>query len=138
MITPTITAHDVLEGIERLDWSVDFMITSHGVVELPAEWRVPIPEVYHMPDGDVAIDSGLGYEWYALTGYTYQWGYSGAVMHDSEGIHLPMARDMLTMSLEAEASGTPLVWVRVDVWDLENDRPDGWAVLYRPLKGCDR
>lgn len=50
------------------------------------------PEVYHSETNDIEIQ---GDGWQALTGYTGQYGYDGAVMHPSEYIGGTLADDIL-------------------------------------------
>lgn len=58
-----------------------------------------VPTVEHDPGGDILIDgleNGDGrQDWFALTGYTGQYSYSGAVMHSSERGGWHMQRDIL-------------------------------------------
>lgn len=76
------------------------------------------PEVYHDPDGDIEIISD---EWEALTGFTGQYSYNGAVMHASEYLGGGLARHVL------DNPGTYVV-VAVEVLD-DHDHPAGWAIL---------
>jgi hypothetical protein len=79
------------------------------------------PDVYLSESTDIEIESD---DWEALTGYTGQYGYNGAVMHPSEYLGGGLARDVLD---------TPGVYVVVEVRDLDNDYPEGdpigWAIL---------
>lgn len=78
------------------------------------------PDVYNDSSADILIESN---DWEALTGYTGQYGYNGAVMHPSEFIGGGLARDILE---------NPGVYVLVEVRDESGEYPEtaiGWAIL---------
>lgn len=109
-----------------------------------------VPTVEHSDTADILID-GIGLvdgpgpvtEWRALTGYTGQHGYRGAVMHPSE----TMSDDAIREAVR-EAGGDVFAIVEVGAHDdaepVFPDEPDycetygcahepaGWAVIYRP------
>lgn len=99
-----------------------FTVTHDGTVtDAP---NVYAPSVWHDDTADIVID---GDGWEALTGYTGQYGYRGAVMHASEKFAGGIARDVL------DEPGT-YVLVVVEVLPDEDDEqpePAGWAVLRR-------
>jgi len=102
------------------DFDHPFVVTKEGILEDAPE-GVYAPSVYHDDDEDVMID---GDGWEALTGFTGQYGYNGAVMHASEFIGGGLAEAVLT---------TPGVYVAVVVNVLDDaegeSEPAGWAVL---------
>lgn len=116
----TDTAADQLRGV---DFDHPFTVTAAGeITDAPA--GVYAPECYHDESTDITL-CGAENTWEALTGYTGQWSYSGAVMHSSEYLGGRIAADILE---------TPGVYVVVVVSVLpEDDDPDpepaGWAVL---------
>ncbi|WNN95112.1 hypothetical protein SEA_MAGRITTE_161 [Microbacterium phage Magritte] len=85
-----------------------------------------IPDVHLDPHTDVYV-SGLG-TWTALTGYTQQQSYRGAVMHPSE-----TADDDVIREWVREAGGD--LFALVEVRDEDGSYPDGdaigWAIVYR-------
>lgn len=87
------------------------------------------PDVQHSPGGDVLIESGMPTQWRALTGYTGQYGYSGAVMHPSE-----QWGEWAINALRERADGADISFSVVEVRDADGSFPDGdpigWAVTY--------
>lgn len=83
-----------------------------------------IPDVQLDPTADVYVSSG----WMALTGYTQQHGYRGAVMHPSETMSDEAVREAVR-----EAGGD--LFAIVEVRDEDGSFPDGdaigWAVVYK-------
>ena len=80
------------------------------------------PEVLHSEEDDIEI---FGAGWVALTGYTGQYGYHGAVMHASEQFAGGIAEDVI-----AEPGTYVLVVVEVMPEDDDPEpEPAGWAVL---------
>lgn len=78
------------------------------------------PTVWSDDDSDIVIDSS---DWSALTGYTGQHGYNGAVMHSSEYFGGKLYEDVMT---------TPGTYAIVEVRDIEDeDDLVGWCVLRR-------
>lgn len=80
------------------------------------------PSVLHHEDLDIEIDTP---GWEALTGWTGQHGYRGAVMHPSEQFAGNLARHVL-------ANPGVYVLVVVEVLTEEGEgesEPAGWAVL---------
>lgn len=80
-----------------------FRVTADGTLEDSGLNYVWAPEVYHDPENDIEIH---GDGWEALTGYTGQHGYDGAVMHASEYLGGRLADDILA---------TPGIYVAVVV-----------------------
>lgn len=70
--------------------------------------------------------------WHALTGYTRQYGYRGAVMHPSE-----TADDDTIREWVRDAGGDVFAIVTVEAPctpdDQCNHAPAGWAVIYRTI-----
>lgn len=119
--------------------------TLNGAVEFDAPFHVHddrrtitdhtglyAPDVYDDPDGDVTVD---GNDWEALTGHTGQYGYSGAVMHESETLSGGLAERILS-----EGGTYVVVVVEQNTNHLDPDsdydeiidarnNPAGWAVL---------
>ncbi len=86
--------------------------------------NVYAPDVTHCDAHDIEISSGE--DWSALTGYTGQHGYRGAVLHPSEYFGGGLYRDVMS---------TPGVYVLTVVRDEDADRDAGdddavgWTVL---------
>ena len=91
------------------------------------------PDVSNDPVSDVDI-MGEG-EWHALTGMTGQYGYSGAVMHNSESFGRGMAMAIAHMCDEAYEQDRKLAWTVVEVRNEDGTYPEGdpigWAVVWR-------
>ena len=104
-----------------------------------------IPNVLHDNVHDILIDEippARVHDWHALTGYTLQYGYGGAVMHASETMSDDLIRDAVR-----DAGGDVFAIVEVSAHDDDDpvfpDEPDfcvtngcahqpaGWAVIYR-------
>lgn len=94
-----------------------------------------IPTVEHDDVHDILIDGGptrarsngdfdVNSGWDALTGYTRQYGYRGAVMHPSETMS-----DAAICEAVRDAGGD--VFAIVAVEDGGNYNAAGWAVIYR-------
>ena len=118
----TVSTHAELQDMAEFDHP--FIVADDGTVSDALPEGVYAPGVYNDEDGgDIIIDSS---EWEALTGYTGQYGYHGAVMHASEYIGGTLADDILS---------TPGVYVVVVVgstWLDDEDggnEPAGWAIL---------
>lgn len=121
------------KAIDAQEFGHVFQVTRHGVVDGPA--GIYAPEIYNDDTTDIAFE---GDKWTALTGYTGQHGYNGAVMRSSEFIGGRLAEDIVEMSAEAEAEGRPLLWTVTTVEVLPDDdeeepEPAGWAILYREI-----
>lgn len=97
------------------------------------EWA---PDVMNDPSSDIAV---YGDGWHALTGYTQQHGYRGAVMHPSE-----TADDDTIREWVRDAGGDVFALVVVespcgdgcqDAADCEEyghtGEPAGWAAIYQ-------
>lgn len=101
----------------EVEFDVPFMVDEGNVIRVVGVYA---PEVYHDETDDIEIVSD---EWEAMTGYTGQHGYNGAVMHPSETLSGGLAYDILN-----ESHGDIYVVVAV----LDYDNPEalvGWAVL---------
>jgi hypothetical protein len=138
-----------MDQIDKLGKEIDgretddvFQVCRNGTVDGPAGIYGP-ESVEHDDEHDILIDgvplkAATGKGWQALTGYTGQDRYSGAVMHVSEFIGGGLAEGIIEMSAEAEAEGEPLLWT-ICVVNVEPDdddpepEPAGWAVLYRRI-----
>lgn len=129
-MTATLSREDQLQRIA--DFDHPFRVGEDGTLSDDRGDLAGIyaPDVWHDPRGDIEIHSD---QWDALTGYTGQHAYSGAVMHASEYLGGSLAHDILT---------TPGVYVVVvvNVWpedaededfdpEVELPEPAGWAVL---------
>lgn len=113
-----------IEGVFHPEFDCVFEVLEGGAVV--DRHDIYAPQVYVYENCPVDID-GIPVGWEALTGWTGQYGYKGAVMHASEQFAGPMAAHVL---------GTPGVYVLVVVEVLEEDEdgesePAGWAVLRR-------
>ena len=114
----TMTVHSVKALQDIAEFDHPFIVTDAGTVEDAA--GVYAPEVFNSEDTDIEI---MGNGWEALTGYTGQYGYYGAVMHASEFIGGGLADDILV---------TPGIYVVVVVnvlSDYDGAAAAGWAVL---------
>lgn len=98
-----------------------FRVTPKGAISGPD--NVYAPQVENDPTGDITIH---GDGWTALTNYTGQHAYRGAVMHSSEYIGGQLAHDIIQMSAD-----TPLLWTVTTAETDDPDNPAGWVVLYR-------
>ncbi|MBT2484785.1 MULTISPECIES: hypothetical protein [unclassified Microbacterium] len=95
---------------------------------------VYIPTVEHSDTADILID-GVGLvdgpgplgEWSALTGYTGQHGYRGAVMHPSETADDDTIREWVR---DAGGDVFAIVEVREDDGSFPDGDPIGWAIIY--------
>lgn len=101
------------------DFDSPFEVRANGTV---TDSGLLAPSVWHSESDDVQID---GSSWEALTGWTGQYGYSGAVMHASEQFEGGIRDHVLS---------TPGTYVLVVVnvlpdEDDEDPEPAGWAVL---------
>lgn len=89
------------------------------------------PDVYYDDDNDTEIQ---GEGWQALTGWTGQHGYNGAVMHPSEYVGARMAEEMASMSTDESLLWTLVVVEVLPDEDDEDPEPAGWAVLYKRVE----
>lgn len=120
MTTITVTA-DTLDN--HVDFDRPFTLTPAGedaaTISYPGD--ITEPDVSLVQHGDVEV---LGSRWAALTGYTGQHGYNGAVMHVSEVLGGRMADEMI------RGGGT---YVIVEVREEDGSYPEGdalgWAAL---------
>ena len=114
-----------------------FQVTRRGIADGPD--GIYAPEVENDDEHDILVDgvplkATTSKGWQALEGYTCQYGYAGAVMQPSEFVGGLLAEDIIRISAESEAEGTPLVWTMTSAHcgdDPEN--PAGWVVLARRL-----
>lgn len=114
-----MTTHAELQAFADFDRPFTVLGSGRLINASPDVW---IPEVYHSDDYDIEI---MGEGWEALTGYTGQYGYRGAVMHASEYLGGGLADDILS------TPGTYVVTV-VECLPEDDDpepEPAGWAVL---------
>ena len=105
---------DNLNSLVKFDSA--FIVTSEGIEDAH---EVYVPAVQNADVRDIYIEST---NWEALTGYTGQYGYNGAVLHASETLSGGLARDILE-----DVGGIYAVTVVEDMDDPEN--PAGWCVL---------
>lgn len=112
------------DAVARVDFYVPFYLSADG--QVTERLDLDGPQVYHDPTNDIEVDGSE--HWRALTGYTGQYGYRGAVMHASEYVGGGLLRDMLD---------DPGVYVLTVVEVLPEDdedgdefpEPAGWAIL---------
>lgn len=102
-----------------IDFEFDqvFTVGEDGSITFPEGEFAPV--VYNSEENDVDVD---GAEWEALTGYTGQYSYHGAVMHSSEYFGGGMRKDILS---------TPGTYVLTIVYDLDEEEGDpaiGWCI----------
>lgn len=151
---------DQLEELRRIaEFDHVFTVTPDGaVVDGPA--GIYAPECYHDESTDIDL-AGAEREWDALTGYTGQYSYSGAVMHSSESLGGRLARDILetpgayvvvvvsvlpewreATAAESESWRSGYVFREdfretdngLEVWESDPE-PAGWAIL-RQARQC--
>jgi hypothetical protein len=111
--------------IDKLDFDHPFMIRNGTVTDAPANTYAPT--VTHDADNDISIDQLPGNTWQAISGFTGQYSYNGAVMHSSEGVSDAIAEFLAEVA--SDAPGT--VFAVVTVADDEDDDAIGWTVVYR-------
>jgi len=105
---------------ENFNPEFDCPFTVDSNESVTASKDIYAPSVYSNDDTDIVIDSP---DWSALTGYTGQHGYNGAVMHSSE---------YFGGKLYADVMSTPGTYAIVEVRDiLDDDEPVGWCVVRR-------
>ena len=103
-----------------IEFDSAFIVLPNGEYSETGEY---VPNVYNDAETDVIIESS---EWEALTGYTGQYGYNGAVLHSSEYFGGGLLKDV------SEDLGG--VYALTVVYDLEDELDIiGWCVL-RKLK----
>ena len=85
-----MTTHAELQAIA--DFDHPFTVTDDGTLT-DAPSGIYAPDVFHSDSDDIDI---MGDDWEALTGYTGQYSYRGAVMHASEYIGGALADDILS------------------------------------------
>lgn len=105
---------DTLNSLVEFDSA--FIVTSEGIEPAASLY---VPTVYNDDATDIYIESN---EWEALTGYTGQYSYNGAVLHSSEYLGGGLARDILE-----DVGGIYAITTVEDSEDLDN--PAGWCVL---------
>jgi hypothetical protein len=135
------------EDLQRIaEFDHPFTVHADGSLSDDGVDGVYAPDVFHDDAADITIDGAAGTRangWEALTGYTGQWSYNGAVMHASEYLGGGLARDIL-----AEPGVYVVVVVNVhpgdddpdgefdpDDGDGELPEPAGWAILRRVEAG---
>lgn len=110
----------------ELDSAFTLTVFDAGVARLSFPDGMYAPDVYHSEENDVEIfDDG----WEALTGFTGQDGYNGAVNHASEFVGREIARELVRL---AEDEPQTYVMVTVEVASEVEGRdaiPAGWAIL---------
>lgn len=106
-------------SLSDIEIGCPFEVHSDGTIDEAGQWA-DVPTVYHHPEHDIEIEGRQ--KWTALTGYTGQYSYNGAVMHNSE---------YMGGRLEDDVRATPGTYVMVEVLDLDapDDMPEGWVVL---------
>lgn len=114
---------DLAEKVGAVDFDHPFTISRDDwtITDAPDAYA---PSVRHSDTDDVEID---GDGWTALDGLTGQYGYSGAVMHQSELVGPNVMRAMLDVLDDEPAA----VFVMAVVDSDDDGEPAGWAVLYR-------
>ena len=148
-MTRTTTTHAELSAIA--DFDHPFTVSDNGT--LSDAHDVYAPEVHHSDVHDISIDSAGYAEWEALTGYTGQYSYNGAVMHASEFLGGRLADDILatpgtyvvtvvSVHCVCEPHDTHMSWFGTALYceteqnaycnfecTCDSDEPAGWAIL---------
>lgn len=83
-----IATSENLDTFMEFDWTYHVDDDGHMTEALDVHG----PDVFVQEEGGKPIVT-LG--WELLSGWSFQWMYSGPVMHDSEGIHPPMGEHIL-------------------------------------------
>lgn len=105
---------DTLNSLVEFDSA--FIVTSEGIGGGLGKY---VPTVYNDDETDIYIESN---EWEALTRYTGQYSYNGAVLHSSEYLGGGLARVILE-----DVGG---IYAITTVEDLDDpEYPAGWCVL---------
>lgn len=102
---------------ENINFDSPFIVLPNG--EFERARSIYGPSAYHDEDCDIYLDSS---GWTALTGYTGQHGYNGAVLHSSEYLGGGLLKDILD-----DVGGVYCLTVVEDMEDPDN--PVGWCVL---------
>jgi hypothetical protein len=125
-VTELPSAEDLQQIV---DFDHPFTVLDTGALVDTVDPRPHVPHVTHCEHGhDVELDGQCGpvsREWSALTGYTGQWSYNGAVMHTREYLGGRLAEDIL-------AEPGVYVVTTCEVWGTDEDpepEPAGWVVL---------
>lgn len=119
---PVTVTDEMLADLARIaEFDHVFTVAEDGTVSDGPDYLYA-PTVTHSDEHDIEYEQYVGRTWAPLTGYTGQWGYSGAVMHASETLSGGLARDILT------EPGT-YVTVVVESDDPDGEEAAGWAVL---------
>lgn len=118
---------------DDVDFDVPFQVHADGTITDVEGVHIYAPTVYHVddqqPPHDIEVHPGArGDRWEALTGFTGQYSYNGAVLHASEFIGGGLERHLL------EHPGV-YVSTAVEVLSIgdggveEDPEPAGWAIL---------
>lgn len=105
-------------NVQAIEFDHPFTITVHAetVWQLTHPDGVYAPSVFHDEETDVRIDDQAG--WEALTGFTGQDRYNGAVNHSSEFVGRSIARELVRLA-EDEPQTYVLCVVNVEASDDE-------------------
>jgi hypothetical protein len=120
---PDIRVIEVGRAIELADveWDTPFRVTERRNAVHLRDGSLWTPDVYCVPDGDVEVESD---RWEALTGFTGQYAYHGAILHPSEYLGGGLARHIID---------NPGIYMVTEVRDEDLQYPDGdpigWCVL---------
>lgn len=116
------------QAIQDLSFDEAFTITvfDEAVSRLSFPSGVYAPNVDHSDHHDIDIDDP---GWEALTGFTGQYGYSGAVMHASEFVGREIARELVRLADDEPQTFVMVVVSAGVLEDGEEDEPAGWAIL---------
>lgn len=118
--------------IQALDLDSPFTVTvfDENVWRLTFPDGVYAPSVFHDEETDVRIDDVAG--WEALTGFTGQQGYNGAVNHASEFVGREIARELVRLAEDGPQTYVMcVVYVFVDGEMSDTADAAGWAILRR-------
>lgn len=118
-------------NVQAIEFDHPFTITVHAetVWKLSHPDGVYAPSVFHDEETDVRIDDVAG--WEALTGFTGQDRYNGAVNHASEFVGREIARELVRLA-EDEPQTYVITSVEVEPDDDDPEpEPAGWAILRR-------
>lgn len=119
------------EAINRVDFDHAFALYRDGSMIDADPYAPSATDDNYIPSRplDIVLDSP---EWEVVTqGMSGQYGYAGAVMHPSEFIGAPLARHLLEIVADHDASCQ--VFAVVEVRDCDGQYPDGdplgWTIV---------
>lgn len=113
--------------IQKQDFDHPFTISQGDVYAAPVGFYAP--SVWHDETNDIDIDDHRN--WTAITGFTGQYSYSGAVMHASEQVSRDIADHLAELAEDNPSTVFAIVTVEVHAdEDDEDPEPAGWTIVH--------